>query len=399
VTAAALELASAITVADLDADPYPIYARLRRKAPVCYVPAVRLWLVARWRDVEYAATQPELFAAKPIPSPVDRTFGENNILTVDGEPQRRLRGMLDPSFRPRAVEEYAAPLVEPIVEEHLERIAGQAQAELMSEYFEPISVLSLGRVLGFGDVDGDTLRRWFHGLSKGATNFEDDPAKQWIGDATSAEIDAGLGPVFERLLAEPDGSTISNMLARAPGELEQRVAAIMPTLKVILLGGMQEPGHGAGSTVVGLLSHRGQAQALAADPAGLVGAAVEEGLRWMSPIGTQTRRVVADTELGGTRLPAGANVGLLVSSANRDEDMFGRDADRFDLLRRRRNHCAFGFGPHYCVGHHFSRVQIRIAIQRLFERLPGLELVPEEPPVLRGWEFRAPAHLHVCWDG
>ena len=160
---------------------------------------------------------------------------------------------------------------------------------------------------------------------------------------------------------------------------------------------MQEPGHAAGSTVAGLLES-GQADALAADPAGLVRDAIEEGLRWVAPIGTQTRRVVTDTELGGTSLPAGANLGVLVSSANRDEEVWGPTADAFDLFRPKRNHGAFGFGPHFCSGHHFSRVQMRIAVQRLFERLPNLRSETARPPVFSGWEFRAPQHLHVRWD-
>jgi cytochrome P450 len=186
------------------------------------------------------------------------------------------------------------------------------------------------------------------------------------------------------------------MLAHAEGSLAERVAAILPTLKVILLGGMQEPGHAAGSTVVGLLES-GQSEALAAEPARLVRDAVEEGLRWVSPIGTQTRRALVETELGGAIVPAGANLGVLVSSANRDETVWGPTADEYDLFRPRRNHAAFGFGPHFCSGHHFSRVQMRIAIQRLFERFPGLQLDPERPPVFNGWEFRAPQHLRVRW--
>ncbi len=266
----------------------------------------------------------------------------------------------------------------------------------MSEYFEPISVLGLGRVLGLGHLDGDTLRRWFHGLAQGATNFEDDPAKWAIADATAAEIDQELAPVFERLYADPDGSTIATMLALAEGTLEERVATILPTLKVILLGGMQEPGHAAGSTLVGLLESR-QVRAVV-DDLTLVREAVEEGLRWVSPIGTQTRRALVDAELGGTTVPAGANLGLLVSSANRDEEVWGPTAGEFNLFRPRRSHAAFGFGPHFCSGHHFSRVQMRIALGRLLDRLPGLRLDPDRPPVFDGWEFRAPQHLHVRWD-
>jgi cytochrome P450 len=389
--------ADAITVVELDDDPYPIYARMRREAPVCFVPAVGLWFVTRFADVEYAASHPELIDSRVTPSPLDRTMGGESILVLDGEPQKKLRAMLDPSLRPRVVEETTPDLIEPLVAGLLDDLAPRGRAELMAEYFEPVSVLGLGRVLGLGHLSGDTLRRWFHGLAEGAINFEDDPARWEVADATGAEIDRELAPVLERLWAEPDGSTIATMLRHAEGSFDERVAHILPTLKVILLGGMQEPGHAAGTTVVGLLQS-GQASLLAADPAARVRDAVEEGLRWVSPIGTQTRRARVDLALGGADVPADANVGVLVSSANRDEEVWGPTADVFDMTRPKRNHAAFGFGPHFCSGHHFSRVQMRIAIQRLFERLPGLRLDPELPPVFTGWEFRAPRNLDVVWD-
>lgn len=383
-----------ITVEQLDEDPYPIYARMRRKAPVCFVPAVGLWFVTRWADVELVTSQPALIDSRVTPSPLDRAMGGESILVLDGEPQRKLRAMLDPSLRPRVVEASAPDLIEPVVAELLDRLAGRDEAELMAEYFEPISVRGLGRVLGLGHVEGDTLRRWFHDLAQGAINFEDDRARWHISDAVGAEIDRELQPVLEQMWAEPDGSTISTMLQHAEGSYDERVAQILPTLKVILLGGMQEPGHAGGSTLVGLLA-AGQAAEVAADPDRLVRDAIEEGLRWLSPIGTQTRRAKAALELGGVTVPAGANLGALVSSANRDEDVWGPDADAFDLHRPRRNHAAFGFGAHFCSGHHFSRVQMRIALGCLLERYPRLQLDPERPPRFRGWEFRAPEHLHV----
>ena len=388
--------AASVTVEELDRDPYPVYGRLRRDAPVCFVPAVGLWFVTRWAEVERAATRPDVFCSRVDPSPLERTMGGESILLLDGEPQKRLRAMLDPSLRPRVVEATTPHLVDPLAAELLDGLEGRGEAELMSEYFEPISVLGLGRVLGLGHLEGDTLRRWFRGLAEGAINFEGDAAKWKIADATAAEIDTELAPVFERLHADPDGSTIATMLALAEGTLEERVATILPTLKVILLGGMQEPGHAAGSTLVGLLESR-QVRAVL-DDLTLVRDAVEEGLRWVSPIGTQTRRALTEAELGGVTVPAGANLGLLVSWANRDEDVWGPTADDFNLFRPRRNHAAFGFGSHFCSGHHFSRVQMRIALRRLLERLPGIRLDPERPPAFDGWEFRAPQHLHVIWD-
>jgi cytochrome P450 len=213
--------------------------------------------------------------------------------------------------------------------------------------------------------------------------------------ACSREIDVELAPVFDRLEAGPDDSTISHLLHSGMTEGACRAREfVMPTLKVILLGGMQEPGHGGGSTLDGLLSNPGQLSAVRDDPAGLLPAAVEEGLRWVSPIGTQTRQAAADTELGGVTLRRGAPVGSLVSAANRDETKFD-DPDRFDIFRPRSVNLAFGAGRHFCAGHAFSRAQIRIAIEALIRRFPRLALDPARPPEFRGWEFRAPRRLDV----
>jgi cytochrome P450 len=290
-------------------------------------------------------------------------------------------------------------VIEAIAHRLLDGLVSTGEAELMSAYFEPLSVLSLARLIGLGEeLDAPTLVRWFAGLATGTSNFEGDPAKQALADATGAEIDAALRPRLARLVRRPDGSLVSRLLQAATGSLDERMTAVMPTLKLVLIGGLQEPGHGAGSTVLGLLGEPEQAAAVAARPA-LARDAVEEGLRWISPIGTQTRGAAPGARLAGVELPEGCAVGLLVSSANRDADVWGPDADRFDLWRPRRPHAAFGFGPHFCVGHHLARVQDRIAVRRLFARLPGLRLDPDRPAVVRGWEYRAPTRLHVRWDG
>jgi cytochrome P450 len=387
--------AESITVEALEADPYPIYARLRRDAPVCFIPAVRLWFVTRYDDVEFVGTHPERFTAQLDDSPVDRTFGSPTIITVDGERHRELRRSLDSKYRPRQVNGYIDGLVRPIAEATLDGLAGRDRAELMADYLEPVSVLSLGRVLGVAHLGAARLRDWFWRLHQGVINFEGDPGRENIGSACSKEIDEVLAPLFGRLEADGDDSTISHLLHSGlpTGGCRPR-NAVMPTLKVILLGGMQEPGHGAGSTLAGLLASPDQLEAVRDDPDTLLPAAVEEGLRWVAPIGTQTRQAVTDTELAGIRLPAGSPVGPLVSSANRDETRFA-DPDRFDIFRDRRTHLAFGAGRHFCVGHAFSRAQIRIAIEVLLRRYPRLSMDPGRPPVFRGWEFRAPRRLDV----
>jgi cytochrome P450 len=387
-------LADSITVEQLEHDPYPIYAALRREPPA-HVPAINLWMLTRWDDVELAGSRPDLFTAHTPSSPVERTFGSPTVLTCDGDVHRELRGSIDPKFRPRAVDAYVDALIEPIAGSLLDAMAEHDGAELMAEYLEPVSVLGLGSVLGLADVDGDTLRRWFAGLAQGAINYECDPARQAIGDATAAEIRERLAPLLDRLEREPDDSAISHMLhaGREPGDPRSR-DLILPSLLVILLGGMQEPGHGAGSTLAALFERPEQAAEVAADPAGLVAQAVEEGLRLIAPIGTQLRSTTEDVEIGGATIPAGEPVALVIASANRDERRFD-DPDTFDLHRPKQQHGAFGFGRHFCSGHAFARRQEQIALRMLFERFPGIRLDPERPPVLRGWEFRAPAHLHV----
>lgn len=170
----------------------------------------------------------------------------------------------------------------------------------------------------------------------------------------------------------------------------------MPTIKVILLGGMQEPGHGAGSVLAGLLTHPEQMRAVLADPDGLVPKAVDEGLRWIAPIGTQTKQATRAIELGGATIPAGAPVAALVSSANRDESRFP-DPDRFDIRRNQGSHAAFGFGHHFCSGRFFAREQMCLAVALLLARFPNMRLADGDTPVFRGWEFRAPTALHVTF--
>ena len=265
----------------------------------------------------------------------------------------------------------------------------------MAEYFEPISALSLAKSFGFHDIDMPTLRRWFYGLAQGAINFENDPERQKIGDAVSAEITSVADRIFERLEREPDHSALSHMLhdGMPAGHTRPR-ELLLPTVKVTLLGGMQEPGHGAGSVLTGLLTNPDQLAALREDLANLLPQAVDEGLRWVAPIGTQTREAASDVELGGVTIPAGAAVGALVSSASRDEARF-TDPDRYNIHRNEGPHAAFGFGQHFCSGRWFAREQIIVALRVLLDATREIALDRANPPKFRGWEFRAPTSLQV----
>jgi cytochrome P450 len=384
-----------VTVEQLEVDPYPIYAELRDRSPVAYMPCLDTWMVTSWATVEAACTDPERFPAHVDHSPTNRALGGVSMMTTDGEPARRRRRPFDPTLRPRAVDETMPAVFEHLCRERLDAIERSGEADLVPEYFEPVSVRSLAHGMGIADaVDGPTLVRWFNGLAAGVSNYEDDPAKAAQCDVISAEIDAVVTPLFADRLDDPGDDLIGHLVSAIEGSLAERLAFVMPSFKLVLLGGLQEPAHGGATVTERLLRHPGQLDAIRSDMA-LVPAAIEEGLRWTAPIGNLLRGVQPGTELGGVRFPPHARAILVVASANRDRDVWGSTADEFDIARPKRAHLAFATGPHYCIGHHFSRVQLATAVGMLIERFPRLRLDPDVEPVYRGHEYRSPKSLRV----
>lgn len=384
-----------ITVEDLERDPYPIYSRLREDEPVAWVETVGLWLVTRWDDVDHVDTNPETFTAETEPSTLNRTFGKN-MLGSEGSYHRRIRSIIEPAFRPGAVRPYAETVIAPEANELIDRFADRGEADLVESFCEPLSVRVLKRALGLNELHDDQLRQWFEDLGTGAANFEGDPAKQAVADAASAEVSDTIQPLLDRLEKNPDESILSRMLSsEVEGERLSR-EEIASNLKVMVVGGMQEPGDLIGIAMWALLSHPEQAEAVKSDPDNLIRPAVEEAMRWHSPVGTSTRQTTRATTLAGVELDEGALVAAVVSSANRDERRW-KEPDRFDIYRREGAHLAFAVGSHHCVGAWLARVEARTAFRVLFDRLPNLRLA-DDPIELRGWEFRRPLFLRARWD-
>jgi cytochrome P450 len=380
-----------ITIAALEADPYPHFARLRAMGDVVHVPAARVAFATGWNAVDTICRSPAIWTAEAPGAPVATAFGTPAILTTDGPAHADLRGGIEPGYRPRAVQALEG-MIDTIVADHIAALRGRPQADLIADYFEPVSALCLARSFGFRDVDAPTLRRWFHGLSQGAINYEGDPARAAISDATCAEIEGVARPLLARLAHSPDGSPLSHMLHHSrDGTSPRDPDTLLPTIKITLLGGMQEPGHGAATTLVGLLSDPAQIAAVRADPA-LIPQGVDEGIRWVAPIGTAFRIARADTVIGTTDIPAGTAVAAVLSAANRDPARFA-DPDRFDLFRAAGPGLGFATGPHFCAGKWFARAQMTRMLAALLDAFPNLHLAA--PPRFFGWEFRAPAALQV----
>ncbi len=390
-----MSVGETITLEQLEADPYPVYARLRDEEPVSWVPAVQLWLVTRFEDVRAVDLAPELFTAATEPSTLNRTMGRN-MLGSEGPDQQRIRRIAEPPFRPRDVEERTQGMIPALATELIDGFIGRGECDLFREFADPMSVRSLRFMLGLDEVPWEDLLRWNEGLMPGLANFEGDPVKQAPADEASAAMGRALEAVLDRLQGEPDGSVLSRMLRHAQdGETMSR-EEILANTRLMLSGGLQEPRDLIALTVWALGSNPGQLEEVRAHRT-LVRAAVEETLRWAGPVGTSTRQATRAMELGGVALPEGALVGAVLSSANRDPRRF-TDPDRFDVHRKEGAHLAFAIGTHFCLGAWFGRHLARVSADMLLDRLPNLRLDPERPPTIRGWEFRAPDSMWIRWD-
>ena len=390
-----MTVGESITLEELERDPYPAYARLREEEPVSWVPAVQLWLVTRHDDVRAIDLDPDTFTGATDPSTLNRTMGVN-MLGSEGPHQRWVRAIVEPPFRPRDVEARTQGMIPKLAHELIDGFAGRGEADLFTEYADPMSVRSLQFMLGLDDVPWQDLLRWNQGLMLGLANFEGDPAKQGPADRSSEELGDAIDRVLDRLEPEPDGSVLSWMLHHDEDGRRMSREEIVANTKLMLSGGLQEPRDVIALIVWALGTHAEQLLEVEKDRS-LVKAAVEETLRWAGPVGTSTRQTTRDVEMAGTTLPAGALVGAVLSSANRDPGRWS-DPDRFDIHRKEGAHLAFSIGTHLCLGAWFGRHLARVSLEILLDRLPGLRLDPDRLPTLSGWEFRAPDSTWVRWD-
>lgn len=388
-----------ITLEQLEADPYPTYARLREEAPVAWIPAAGVWFITGFDDCAALGSGEHGTTGATAHPTLQRVFGAPNVLTSSGEQHDDLRRGIDPKLQPRPVLDMVESVLRPIARRHARALVGTTGAELMSAYFEPVSVESLRHVMGLEDlVDTDTLRRWFHDLNGGIANFGLDPEPFAVTDRATREIEAVIRPRLAELAQRPDDSMLSHMLwAGREGGEPRSVETLLPSLKVLLLGGMQEPGHAAGSTMLGLFQHPEELEKLRAAPESFIPQAVHEGMRWIAPIGSVERQTTRDITLHGVTIPADSIIQIVLGSANRDERRFP-EPDRFIMERGERGHQAFGNGEHFCAGHFFARQVQHVMFEELFRAVPDIEFDDSRPLSVTGWVFRAPKILHAKWS-
>ncbi|WP_230396432.1 cytochrome P450 [Streptomyces blattellae] len=393
---------TATPTVDLDpmvlfADPYPLYAQLRRDTPVAYVPAMGRLLVTRYEDVVTVSRDWETFSAREdTPGPEHKIIGET-LMSFDGEEDHlRLRRMMDAPLKPRALREHWEPVFRANAAALLDDLAGRGEADLFADFATPLAAMNLASFLGFEGVSAQQLIDWCKGIIDAGGGYMLDDAGIWErGFAARDGVIAATDAAADRVRGNPDPSMISSIInSPEPMTPQQLYSNIMITIG----GGLNEPRDVLLTAAYGLLTNPDQLAAVRAEPS-LWKKTFEEACRWVSPIGMFIRQVARPVELGGVRLQPGDKITGVVASANRDERVYA-DPDVFDIHRKGPSHVAFGGGgPHFCIGAWAARASIgTIALPALFDRLPNLRLDPEREVPWGGFVFRGPLAMPVRWD-
>lgn len=387
-------------------DPYPVYHELRAECPVQsgrlderfgfgeqIDPALLDPNAVPYTPLSFEAVQAVLkdgdtFTSSGYADSMGLVMG-HSILEMDEPEHHAYRSLIQQAFTRKAMERWEQELVGPIVNNLIDEFAADGHAELVRSLFWPFPVHVIAGMLGLPAEDLPGFHRKAVELISIAVNIERGlEASQWLYDYFA-------GIIAERR-ASPRGDVIS-VLAEA--ELEgQRLSdeEIIAFLRLLLPAGAETTYRSSSNLMFGLLTNPDQLGRLAADRS-LMAQAIEEGLRWEPPLTGIGRTASRDAIVDGVSIPAGSPISVCLGGANRDPSRWDRPDD-FDMFRDPKQHLAFAFGPHMCLGMHLARMETTVVINAVLDRLPNMHLDPAAPdPHISGLTFRAPTALPVVF--
>jgi cholest-4-en-3-one 26-monooxygenase len=352
---------------------------MRRESPVHWDGTV--WGISRYADVKEISRAPERFSSaggiRPDTGPLPM------MIDMDDPDHAKRRKLVNRGFTPRRVAE-SEDAVRKACDEIIDAVCEKGECDFVGDIAAWLPMIMIGDWLGVAPDDRARLLRWSDDMLRGLTGLAEDTAMVRATEAFTEYTDYALGAVAERR-ARPTEDLISTLVhAEVDGDKLADDELVQESL-LILIGGDETTRHVITGGMYQLLTHPDQKQKLLDDPT-KIPTAVEEMLRWVSPIKNMARTVVTDTELRGQRLEAGQKLLLLYASANRDEEVFD-EPFRFDVERQPNDHVAFGFGTHFCLGNSLARVELRVMFEHLLRRLPDIELIDAAEPELRAANF------------
>ncbi|MGA8723952.1 MAG: cytochrome P450 [Acidimicrobiales bacterium] len=380
-------------------DPYPELAKARREHPVQrlddslmpHEEAQAVFFVYRFDDVAQVLRDSETFSSAHIIDLImGPVMGEHIILGMDDPQHRRYRALVSTAFRQKVLARWGTELVEPVANGLIDRFVDRGRADLVREFTFPYPTRIIAGLLGLPQDDYRQFQRW----SISILGFISKP-EQAI--AASQEVKEYTAEILAERRRAPREDLISD-LARAELDGEHLTdEEIFSFVRLLLPAGVETTFRSTGNLLFTLLSHPHQLDAVRGDRS-LVPQAIEEALRYETPLLNITRLATKDTEIGGVPVPAGSTVMVMLAAANRDETRYP-DPDRFDIFRDDpKPHISFGHGPHVCLGLHLARIEMRVALNLLLDRLSDLRLDPDaDDPHIQGQVFRSPTAIPVLF--
>ena len=362
-------------------DPYPAFAWMRHHAPVYRDDANALWGITRYEDVKRISGDPRAFSSAHGARPDAAAMPM--MIDMDDPEHHRRRGLVGKGFTPRQVGT-REDRVRRICDEIIDRVCERGACDFVRDIAAPLPMAVIGELLGFPAEDGDRLLAWSDEML--AALGAPDPAAMERATAAFWQYREYLQPFVEDRRSTGDATDLIGVFVNAEidgSRLDDDSLAF--EIVNLLIGGDETTRHVISGGMYELLRRPDQGERLRRDRS-LLPNAVEEMLRWVSPIKGMARTATRDVELRGETIREGDQVLLLYPSANRDEDVFA-EPDRFDIERSPNEHVAFGYGAHFCLGNSLARLEMRVMFDRLLERLPDMALATEDPPPTRQANF------------
>ena len=383
-------LGAAVTLAELEHDPHPALARLRRQEPVSWVPALEAWVVTRRVLALEVMRDPGVYTVDDPRFSTEQVVGPS-MLSLDGAEHRRHRDPFARPFRLDAVTTRFADIVGREVDRLIDAIAPHGTADLRADLAGPLSVEVMVQALGLEETDPAEALGWYSAIVAEVTAITAGQTPDGSGEAAFARLRASVEPALDK---DPASSLVAAAAGEAGGLSRRQVAS---NAAVLLFGGIETTEAMIANAFLHLLSNDTERALVDADRRLLAGV-VEESLRLEPAAAVIDRYATCDTELAGVPIRHGDLVTLSLAGANRDPEVFV-DPDRFDVRRDNVTlQVAFAHGPHVCLGMHLARLETRLALGRALDRLPNLHLDPERRRAARGLVFRKPETVWVLWE-
>lgn len=372
-------------------NPYPTYAALRAKDPVHWSPLMDSWVFSCYEDIDTILRDYKRFSSdtrqrRPRRTRTSRApIGDPNMLVLDPPDHTRLRALVSKAFTPTAIEALK-PRISAIVNDLLERLDPAAGFDLMDTLAYPLPVILMAELLGVPSQDYAQFKLW---SDRRARLLEPTMTAEEAHLAVQAaqEFDAYFLNVVKTRRAVPRNDLISTLVAAEEQGDKLTEYELLVMLRLLLIAGNETTTNLIGNGMLALLRHPEQLQALQQQPE-LIPAAIEELLRYDTPVQLDGRTAMEDMDIKGRPIVKGQGIVLLLGSANHDTAVFSHP-EQLDIRRDEANHIAFGRGIHHCIGAPLARLEGRLAFEALLERFTDLRLLTEQPQfkdnvVLRG---------------